>query len=206
MSAGGAGGVFSGLTSGVMKIAVGQGQLREGRRLLNRLGEMPNQTIPQEVLENKTNAEIAAREGMPSAQYAQAMRNIQRQQASAIQAGQNRRMAGSLIGGIQQNTNSANLNLDVANANARMKNQAKLASANNNIGMWRNRIYENYINKKYIPEQNYARSLQGAGNANRIAGIDSVMGSVGGMGGMMGGGGSPGGGGSFGGAGASGSW
>lgn len=195
---------FSQLASGVLKIGYGNSQSYDANKRLKRLGELPDENIPPEVLENKTNAEIGAETGLPAAQYTQAMRNILRQQTSAIKAGQDRRMAGALIGGVQQNTNSATLGLDVQNALARERNQQRLAGANNQIGMWRHRIYENFLKNKYIPQFNYAMSEKGAGNANQMAGLDSVIaggsslagggsggggGGLEGLGGLLGGGG-----------------
>lgn len=196
---------FSDIASGIIKLSYGGSQVHDANRRLKKLGELANENIAPEVLENKTNSLIGAETGLPAAQYAQAMKNIQRQQASAIKSGQDRRMAGSLIGGVQQNTNDALLKLDTQNALARERKQKELMGVNNTIGMWRNRIYNNY-RSKWIADQNYALSEKGAGEANQIAGLDSAVSGASSLVSMGGGGGGGMGGGSFGGAGASGSW
>ncbi len=193
MSGMGTGQGFSQLASGAIRLAYAQAQKKDANRRLNRLGEMPDMVVPQEVLQNQTQAKINAEQGLPSAQYNQAVRNIQRQQNAAIRGAQDRRMGGALISGVQQSTNDAYSSLDARNAMARLNNQRTLMDVNNNIGRYRQAIYENYIRNKYIPQYNYAMSEKGAGNANTIAGLDSVIAGgsslAGGMGGGSGGGG-----------------
>lgn len=205
----GFGGLFSSLAGAAIKGTTASAQKKEARKLMAKIGEMPQETIAPELLDNKTIASISAAEGLPSEQYALAQKNIQRNQMAALRGAQDRRMSGALITGIQDNTNNANLKLDVANANARRDNQGKLMQANRNIARMRKMIYDNYINKNYIPTLNYARALRGAGQQNANAALDQGISGItrfmGGMGGS-GGGGFSFGGGSFGNGGASGSW
>ena len=194
---------FTQLASGAVRLAYAQGQKADANRRLRNLGEMPEMTVAPETYENQTLARINATNGLPSAQYNQAMRNIQRQQNAAIMRAQDRRSAGALIPAIQQVSDNAYGNLDAKNANARLANERGLMGANRDVAAMRKAIYLNYINKKWIPQYNYAMSEKGAGNANTIAGLDSViaggaslaggMGGGSGFSGMMGGGSSGGG-------------
>ncbi len=163
------------LASGIIKGIVGGSQRRQGKRLLDQLGEAPDLTIPTDVLENQTNARIAAQTGLPQEQYNNAMKNIQRQQLVALRGAQDRRSAGMLIPAIQDATNSATLNLDAKDAAARVANQKVLYGVNNQVGNWRKAIYENYMKTKFQPKQQYAMSLVGAGNANQMAGLDAGL-------------------------------
>lgn len=200
---------FTQLASGAIRLAYAQGQKSDANRRLRNLGEMPDMTIAPETYENQTLARINAETGLPSAQYNQASRNIERQQGNAIRYAQDRRSAGALIPGISRVTNDAYAGLDAKNSAARMGNERTLMGVNNNVAAMRRAVYENYINKKWIPQYNYAMSERGAGNENTIAGLDSVIAGgsslAGGMGGGSGGG-SGFGGGSMGSGGASGSW
>lgn len=205
----GFGGLFSSLAGAAIKGTTASAQKKEARKLMAKIGEMPQETIAPELLENKTIASIAATEGLPSEQYAMAQKNIKRNEMAAIRGAQDRRMAGGMITGIQDNTNNATLKLDATNANARMNNQKGLIQANQNISRMRKMIYDNYINKNYLPTLNYARALRGAGQQNANAALDQAISGIAGSMGSMGGGGGGGfsfGGGSFGGGGASGSW
>ena len=202
--------VFTGLVSAALKGSAASRQRKESQRIFNEIGELRPETVSQEQLDNKKQAEINAQNGLPSEQYNLAMRNIKRQQMQALQASQDRGMAGSLIPAIQSATNDATLNLDAKNAAARLNNQKYLGAVNNNIASTKVRIYQNYL-ANYLRQQDYARKLQYAAQKNKDAAIESGVGGLVSMGGMMGGSGSGGsfsgfGGGSMGSSGASGSW
>jgi hypothetical protein len=146
-----------------------------------------------------------ANEGMPSQQYAQAQKNIQRQQIAAIGQSQDRRSGAGTIGAIQQATNDAYGNLDAASAGIKRQNQLNLQTVNNQIAGWRDKTWNWNQQQKYIQNYNLGQSLLGAGNQNEMGGIDKLIGgaaSAYGSGyfsrGSGGGGGVPSGGGSFG--------
>lgn len=187
----GAGGLVSSLIGAAIKGSTGGAQRKEARRIMQRIGEMPPETIAPELLENQTLARINATQGLPSEQYNLAMKNIQRQQMNAIKNAQDRRMAGALISGIQSNTNDATLKLDAANANARMNNQKTLMGVNSQIGQRRGQIYRNYLQNYYLPNLNYARALNGAGFQNSASAVDQgasgIVNFISGMGGNSGG-------------------
>src|SRR5882724_12803411 len=97
---GGIGGAAIGLASGLF-----------GKKKANNLlkqNPYPNEAMPSEVTANQQIAEGAATEGMPSEQYQQAQRNIQRNQAASMAAAST--TAGGAvrnIGAIQQASNDA---------------------------------------------------------------------------------------------------
>ena len=202
-------GLFTNLLGAALKGTAASAQRKEARKIMQKIGEMPPETLAPELLENKANAEIYAKAGMPSEQYNLAQKNIRNQQLNSIVSAQGRRSAGMLIPGIQQATNDAMLKLDSENARMRMGNRDRLTRVNDQIGNRKGQIYRNYLQNYYLPNLNYARALNGAGYQNAISGIEQGVGGIASaMGGSGGGSGSSGlfGGGSFGSSGASGSW
>lgn len=186
----GVGQSVSGLIGGI----VGLGQRRQARRLLRNL-HRPTYNIPNEVLQNQKMAQLAANQGLPSAQYAQAMQNISRQQNQALQNTMDRRGGLMTIAQNQQSANDAMLNLDVANANARLQNQRTLYGVNSDLAGYRDKAFEVNQMQPYQQKFQYANSLLGAGNQNIMGGIDKIIGGTLGAFGGGGGGSSSGGGG-----------
>lgn len=168
---------LGGLYSGI----VGLGQRKKGNALLNSLS-YPTESIPQAVIENQDTARQRANEGLPSAQYSQAMQNIQRQQMAAVNNTQTKRGGLATIAGIQQNTNDATLGLDVKNAQQRVLNQNNLQTVNNQVGQWQDKIWDNNVKQKYIQSYNYAMGLIGAGNNNIQSGVDKGLAGIAGTG------------------------
>jgi len=139
-------------------------QKREGNRLLKRAGE---EKVPTELIENQRLSKQMAGEGLPSDQYNQAMRNIQRQQLMALRGAHDRRGGLGALSGIQQQSNDALLNLDVADANKKLENQRFAMGVNNQVGNFKHGIWE----RKY----NYAQGLRGYGNQNIVGGLDKLV-------------------------------
>lgn len=171
----GAGAIFKAIQAGK--------QRREGKRILAGLP----QDIPDEVKRNQQQAEQMAAEGMPSAQYQRAMRNIQRQQLMALRGSNDRRSALAAIPTIQGVTNDATLDLDAADANQVLANKRQLLDVNNQVANWKDKITQ----RKW----NYAMGLLGAGNNNNASAFDQGIAALGqganiiaGMGGNSGGG------------------
>lgn len=161
---------------GIIKSVVGFGQASKGNRLLKGL-VYPTETIPTEITD-------AAATGLPSEQYNQAMKNIQRNQLVALRGSQDRRSGVALISNIQQGTNDATLNLDAKNAEARQSNQFRLAS-------WKDKVWQHNVRDKYNRDYDYAMKLKGMGNQNLYGGVDQIAGgaALGASGGLFGGGG-----------------
>lgn len=157
-------GAGAGLVGGALKLFRGNKQRKQGRRML-RENPMPEYQIPTEITE-------AANEGLPAEQYANAMKNIQRQQMQAIRSAQDRRTATGVIGKVQSNTNDATLDLDVADAQARLAGKRQLAQYKDKAWDWNKR-------QKYERTYGEAMDLIGAGNENFYGGIDQGIASIG---------------------------
>lgn len=174
------------LVGGLVKGLFGGGQKRKGKKLLDSL-QYPTESIPQEEIENQNLARQQAATGLPSEQYANAMKNIQRQQLTALRGAHDRRGGLGLIGGIQQGTNDATLNLDTADARQKIANQNNLMNVNNRLAGWKDKIWQNNVKEKYNRDYSYGMGLLGAGNQNVASGIDQGLSGIGrGLSGLFG--------------------
>lgn len=135
---------------GLFNMGIGLAQRAEGKKMLKRLGEAPTEYIPNEVLQNQNMAQLRANTGLPSEQYNQAMKNLQRNQLIALRGGQDRKAGLSLVGSGQQMMDDATLRLDTANANARMQNEKTLYGINNQVGGWKDKVWQNNVNNPYM--------------------------------------------------------
>lgn len=173
----GVGTVIGGAAGAVIGGAVGFFQKKKANALLKQ-NPYPTQNVPVDELENQQQAEQMADEGMPSAQYQQAQKNIQRQQAAAIAANQDRRMGGANIGAIQTQTNDAFGNLDAQSAQIRRQNQLNLQTVNSQVAVYRDKVFDWNSKQKYLQDYQYGMSLLGTGNANMMSGADKLLGSL----------------------------
>lgn len=170
-------GPWGALAGGVLGGITGLFQKKKGNQLLKN-NPRPQEQMPPEVLANQEAAKRMADEGLPSQQYANATKNIQRNQAAALSNAQDRRLGGALVGSIQQQTNDATGNLDVADAEARRQSQLNLQNVNNNVAGWQSKLFDWNQRQKYIDQQAYAQGLIGAGNTNFYGGIDKLAGGL----------------------------
>jgi len=160
---------------GLTKLFGGNSQKGEGRRLLKEIGDSPDEAVPNEVLQNQRMATLRAATGLPSEQYNQAMKNLQRQQLMALRGASDRRGGLSLLAGNQQAYNDALLNLDVANAKARINNENTLYKINQNVAGWKDKVWGNNVRDKWNRKYKYGMSLLGAGNQNASNGTDQLL-------------------------------
>jgi hypothetical protein len=170
--------------SGLANQIIGLKQRKQGKKLLREIGDSPVEQMPSEVLQNQEQARINANTGLPSEQYNQAMKNLQRQQMMALRGAQDRRGGLLTLAGNEQGYNDALLNLDAKNAQARLQNQNTLYGVNNNVAGWKHRLFQNNVADKWNRKYQYAMSLLGAGNQNASTGIDQF--AAGGMRGLQG--------------------
>lgn len=180
--AGAAGGLLTGITGMIQK--------NKANKSLKNL-QYPEENIPTAITQNKEMATLGANTGLPSEQYNNAMKNIQRQQMASLSAAQDRRGGLLTVAGNQQAANDALGNLDARDAMARMQNQKLLYGINNQYGNWQNKVWQHNVADKYNRDYSYAQSLLGAGNQNFTSGIDKLTGGamMGLGGGLFGGGG-----------------
>lgn len=166
------------LLGGLFKGLVGGGQKKEGKKILSGL-QYPDEQVPKEEIENQGLLKQQAATGLPSDQYEQAMRNIQRTQLSAIKNARSGRGGLGLVSGIQQGTNDATLNLDTADAKQKIANQNTYIAGNNRLASWKDKVWQNNVKDKYTQQYNYGMGLVGQGNQNLSSGVDQSIGALG---------------------------
>ena len=169
---------FANIAGGLLSGVTGFFQRRQAKKALSKLIR-PQYEIPNEILENQKKAEMAANEGLPSAQYNQAMQNIQRQQNRALTAASDRRGGLMALPGLQQQANDTQLNLDVKNAEQRLKNQQQLYGINSQVAGYRDKAWNINKMQPYERDYQYYQNLLGAGNQNLLGGADKLLGGAG---------------------------
>lgn len=177
MSSGGSGGQGQGLANmagGVIPLIAGIFQKKKAKKMLANLNQ-PAYTIPEEVMRNQKMAEMAANEGLPSQQYNNAMKNIQRNQSNMLAGALDRRSALMALPKIQRAANDATGNLDAQDAQARMQNQRTLYGVGNTTSQYRDKAFNINQMQPYQQKYNYAQSLLGAGNQNFTSGLDKLV-------------------------------
>lgn len=168
-----AGGLIGGIT--------GLFQKSKAKRLLKEAGEQPLYNIPQEILRNQKMAELNAQEGMPSQQYNNAMKNIQRAQTNALSGALDRRSALMALPGIQQRADDAYGNLDAQSAQMRRQNQQTLYNVGNTTAQYRDKAWNTNELQPWQRKYSYAQQLLGAGNQNFTSGLEKFVGGAGQM-------------------------
>lgn len=165
-------GLISGITGLIQK-----GQANK----MIRNNPFPEMQVPDAILNNQRIAEKMSGLGLPSEQYNMAKQNIDRNANTALSYAKDRKSGLAAIGGIQERSNDAALNLDSANAATRQQNQRQLMQQNTALGNWQNNVWDWNKRQKYLQTAASARALLGAGNQNLNIGVDRTL-----SGGLMG--------------------
>ena len=161
--------------SGLIKGGIGLIQRGSANRWLKNNQE-PMEMMPSEVKRNQQLATIRANTGLPSEQYNNAMKNIQRQQLLTLRKAQDMGSgkALSILGGLNQQGNDAVGDLDARDAQARVVNEGQLMNVNNNVAGWKSKLFDSNIRQRWIRQYQQRMSELGAGNQNLTAGIDGI--------------------------------
>jgi hypothetical protein len=133
----------------------------------------PQYQIPEEVKQNLKESELRALEGLPAAQKAEYVQNIERNQEKALQSSADRK--GGLIGLQQasQGATDAFTRLTSMDAEARAENQQNLQQ--NRMIMAQEKAKQ-YDEKKDYYQQDLAsaQGMIGAGSQNIMSGVDTI--------------------------------
>lgn len=178
-SGGGAGQGVANIAGGLVSGITGYFQKRKAKKLLQAAGEQPLYNIPQEILRNQKQAELNAQEGMPSQQYNNAMKSIQRSQTNALSGAMDRRSALMALPRLQQQANDAYGNLDSQDAQIRRRNQQTLYNVGNTTAQYRDKAWNTNELQPWQRKYNYGMQLLGAGNQNFTGGLEKILGGAG---------------------------
>ena len=159
------------LLSGGLSMLKGGRQRREAREMAAN-NARPDMPIPTAILESQKLAKNMAQEGLPSEQYTKGLKNIDRSATNALRGATDRRGGLMSVGQVQATRNDALGNLDVADANARQRNQMNLINQTNQLGRYQQNAWDWNKRQKFLETAASVRALMGAGNANFNQGLD----------------------------------
>jgi len=161
---------------GLLSAGIGLIQRGQANRWLKRNPEQV-ETMPSEIRENQNLARLRANTGMPSEQYNNAMKNIQRQQLLALRGASS--MGGgkalSILGGLNQQGNDAVTNVDAQDAQMRVSNEGQLMNANSNVANWKSQLFDRNIRQKWLRQWEQMQGQLGSGNQNLVGGVDKLF-------------------------------
>lgn len=176
------------IVGSLLSSIIGGGQRKQAKKALANM-QYPTETIPEEVLQNQNQANQMAATGIPQEQYNKSMRDIQRQQLTALRFANSRRGGLMALPALSQQTNDATLNLNAADADARIGNQRYAQQVNNQVAGWKSNLFDKNVRQKYDRDYNYNMSLLGMGNQNLFGGVDKGIAGLSELGaGLFGGG------------------
>ncbi len=160
----------------------------KGRRL-EKNNIRPTYKIPGQFAENAGMARNDAQVGMPSAQYAYARNNINRNFASALFANSRNGGRGVNLNSMLRANNDATMGLDATSANMRMQNKRTFMNYNSVLGqqMLAKQQWDKF--DKYNEMDAKAQGMIGAGRQNTMSGLDGLSQIAMSAAGQMGGGG-----------------
>lgn len=159
------------ILSGGLSMLKGAKQKRDARKMAE-ANVRPDMPIPTAILESQKLAKSMAQEGLPSEQYTKGLKNIDRTATSALRGATDRRGGLMSVGQVQATKNDALGNLDVADANARQRNQMNLINQTNQLGRYQQNAWDWNKKQKFLETAASVRALMGAGNANFNQGLD----------------------------------
>ncbi|MDB4301936.1 hypothetical protein N9924_00065 [bacterium] len=151
----------------VVTAGTGIYQMYQGNKQRKRAEEMQQDyAIPQEILDRLSTAEIQALEGMPAAQKAQYIQNLQGSTQSGINAFQDRKSGLSGVEGILRNEQNSFNNLATQDALTRNNNIQNLQNVRLNQAGFQDKKYDMNIYQPYMAKLAEAEAMSGAGMQN----------------------------------------
>lgn len=144
-------------------------QLIRGNQLANSM-ERPNYSIPQEVLDNLTDAEIQALRGLPAEQRQQYLDNVMRSQQASLGAMDDRKGGLAGLAGVQQQSTDAYRNLLSMDAQARMDAEQRLQGVRTQVADAKDKEWQLNELNPYMETMQAAEAMRGAGLQNIMGG------------------------------------
>lgn len=138
----------------------------------------PTEVVPDEVKINTQMAKDLAQQGLPAAQYQQAIQEIQKSSAAATAASADRRGGLSTVGAIQQQTQDAKNRLTAEDAAARMGNIKNLMARNDVMAQWKDKVWDYNERQKYEENAAAIRALAGSGAEEGNIGLNALLGGL----------------------------
>ena len=160
------------LAPSLMQSATGMYQAAKG---MSMKPERPDYEIPQEVLDNLTDAEINALQGLPDATVQQFVENAQRASQTAMAQMSGRKAGTSAIGDLYQKELDSYKDLLSQDALARVQNQSALTAARKDVASEKARAFDLNKYQPFLADAQAKRDLTGAGLKNVFGGLQTAM-------------------------------
>lgn len=142
---------------------------------IDRNNVRPVQEVQQEYFKNVSDAEQAARMGMPLQQYQQALQNQQRNFNGVTSALGRSANSSAGLASLLRASNDATLGLDVQNAQQRVQNQRYLAGQRGILAGQKQNAFDWNQKSKYLAQAAKAQALRGAGAQNLMGAFGDVQ-------------------------------
>lgn len=162
-------GGWVGLASSAIGLISGLFRGRKAKKL-ERQNPYPTATVDPLIVENQARAQQMAQVGIPQAQYNLALQNIQRNQAGALRTAQSSGRPAN-VASILDRTNQATLQLDAADAAARMQNQRLAMQQNSALAAENQRAWNWNEAQRYQELAGRIAQLRTAGQQDLWGGI-----------------------------------
>lgn len=135
--------------------------------------DMPEYEIPQEVLDNLTDAQIQAIRGLPQEQISLYLDNVARSEQSALEAMSTRNAGLTGLSNVQQQSNDANRDLLSMNAQQRQANEKALIDVRKDVAGYRDKAFQTNQMQPYLDMMKGAEAMKGAGIQNIMGGVQA---------------------------------
>lgn len=135
--------------------------------------DRPEYEIPQEILDNLTDAQIQALRGLPDAQKSLYLDNVARSQQAALEAMSTRKGGLAGLSNVQQQANDAYRNLLSMDAQQRQANERALQAVRSDVAGYRDKAFQQNQMQPYLDMMQAAEAMKGAGLQNIMGGIKS---------------------------------
>ena len=156
----------------VLQTGVGLAQWIKGNKALKD-AERPVREIPAEVMQNLSQAQVQALEGMPEAQRMAYIEDIQRSTQGGLRQLSDRRSGIAGVTQLHQNELDAQRGLMGQDAMMRMQNQDRLQAQRTEMGRQRDIQFDVNQYQPFLDKMRMAEGLIGSGMQNVMGGVKS---------------------------------
>lgn len=153
------------VTLGAVQYLVGHHNDKRNKR--------PDYTIPPEIAQNLSDAELAAMEGMPAEQKEAYISNLQRGTAFGLSNMGSRKAGLTGLATLNEQQNQGYANMLAMDAGERMQNQNNLYMARQNSADYKDKAWQFNKQNPYYEQKQRDQAMMGAGMQNVSQGFQS---------------------------------
>jgi len=157
----------------ILKGLSGIGQMFKGNKMAKN-NPFPTAQVNENIAKNAAIADQMAQTGLPQQQYNQALQNMQRNQNGVLTTLGRSANSSAGLSSLLRASNDATLNLDVNDAQARMRNQGIAMQQRGQLGQEQNRVWDWNNKQRYLQQGQAAAAMQGAGRQNAFGALTDL--------------------------------